>query len=287
MPNSYTRIGVDLRDNIYYTARVLHGVGRPQVKALIRYEKDHLTNHPLLNSGRVILSIPENKTIVKRIKLIDEKVEDFKNRACFEILQSIPDDPAGYCCEILETSVKGTYLGLATPKKSLESSIIDPFYKAAKLDEKPGGQVRAVALGMGYINFCYLEGGDLVALVDAHDKMVSICFVYKRNIIGIANLLVEKIDMSNEKGLESFAVELKTLINYNLNSIFDDNVTLPLSALYLSGFDSVNQVTPVLSKYFPIRVDLPRINHRFFTDPEKIAGVPLEKYLVALGLAIN
>lgn len=287
MPNNYTRIGVDLRDNVFYAAKVLHGMGRPQVKALIRYEKDHLTNHPLLSSGKVILSIPENMAIIKRIKLNDEKVDDFKNRGCFEMLQSIPDNPADYCCEILETGVNGTYLGLAAHKNTLESSIIDPFCEAAKLDEKPSGQVRGAALGMGYITFCYLDSGGLVALVDAHDKMISICFVYKRNIIGIAHLLVDKIDMSNEKGLESFAIELKTLINHNINSIFDDNVTLPLSALFISGFDSINQVEPVLRKYFPIQVGSPRINHRFFTDPEKIAGVPLEKYLVALGLAIN
>jgi len=34
-------------------------------------------------------------------------------------------------------------------------------------------------------------------------------------------------------------------------------------------------------------VGQPRLNHGYFTEPEKVAGVPLEKYLVALGLAIN
>ncbi len=287
MANTYTRIGVDLRDNTYYAARVLHGMGRPQVKALIRYKKDNLTNHELLNSGKVILSIPENMAIVKRIKLDVGKVEDFKNRGCFEILQSIPDDPDDYCCEILETSVSGTYLGIATRKKLLKSSIIDPFYKNANLNEIPGAQVRGVALGIGYITYCHYENGDLVALVDVHDKMASICFVYKRKIMSVAHLMADEFDFNNERGIESFAVELKTLINYNLNSIFNDNATLPLSALLISGMNSIEQVLPVLRKYFLIRVGTPRINNGFFSDPDKIAGVQLEKYLIALGLAIN
>jgi len=287
MPNSYTRIGVDLRDDVYYAARVVHGTGRPQVKALIRYEKDHLSGHPLLNSGKVILSIPENRTIIKRIKLDDVRVEDFINRTSFEVLQSIPDDPSNYCCEVLETSVEGTYLGMATNKNELESSLIDPFCKAAGLNEKPGAQVRGAALGMGYINFCHHESGDLVVLVDIYDKNVSICFVYKKKIIGLASLQTEKIDFSTEKGLESFAVELKTLINFNLNSIFNDKVTLPLSALLITGIESITQALPVLSKYFPITIEQPRLNHGFFAESEKIAGVQLEKYLVALGLAIN
>jgi len=287
MTDSYTRIGVDLRDNVYYAARVLHGTGRLQVKALIRYEKDHLSDHHFLNSGKVILSIPENKAIIKKIKLIDVKIEDVKNRASFELLQSIPDNPDDYYCEILETGIKGIYLGLAAHKKDLESSIIDPFYKAANLIEKPGTQVRGAALGMGYITFCHHESGDLIVLVDIYGAMASICFVYKRNVIGIANIQMKKADITNERRLNSFAVELKTLINYHLNSIFLDNVTLPLSALLISGFDSLDIAVPILKKYFPVTVGQPRLNHGYFAEPDKMAGVPLEKYLVALGLTIN
>jgi len=287
MTDSYTRIGVDLCDNVYYVSRVLHGTGRLQVKALIRYEKDHLSDHHFLNSGKVILSIPENKAIIKKIKLIDVKIEDVKNRASFELLQSIPDNPDDYYCEILETGIKGTYLGMAAHIKDLETSVVDPFYKAANLNEKPGTQVRGVALGMGYITFCHPESGEMVVLIDIYGAMASICFVYKRNIIGIANLRLKKADIINEGGLNSFAVELKTLINYHLNSIFHDNATLPLSALLISGFDSLAMAVPILKKYFPVMVGQPRLNHGYFTEPEKMAGVPLEKYLVALGLAIN
>lgn len=287
MTDSDIIIGVDLRDNVYYTARVLHGTGRLQVKALIRYEKDHLGDQPLLNNGKIIISVPESKTIVKKIKLNDLKIEDYKNRACFEILQSLPDNPDDYCCEILETGIKGTYLGLAAYNKDLETSIIDPFIKAANLYEKPGAQARGIALGKGYITFCHQEGGDLAALVDIYGKMVSICFVFKRNIVSIANMQLKKADLTNEVDLNSFAVELKTLINFHLNSIFYDNVTLPLSAVLISGLDSLPLAMPILNKYFQVKVGQPRLNHGYFAEPEKMTDVPIEKYLVALGLTIN
>jgi hypothetical protein len=83
------------------------------------------------------------------------------------------------------------------------------------------------------------------------------------------------------------AVEFKTVVNFKLAMFLQDGVTVPLSALLLSGDNVEGEVCKVLERFFSVDIDTPKINSGFFAQPSELTSIPLEKYLVALGLAVK
>ncbi|UCE24799.1 MAG: hypothetical protein JSU74_01750 [Candidatus Zixiibacteriota bacterium] len=285
MSENLIRIGIDSRGDLYYVARVEQQPGRHEVKALIRLEQEHLGQHHLLTGGELVLSIPDELVMIKKLRISGDDEVDLKAR--FEMVQALPDDESQYLFDIIRSGLEGHFVGLAARRDRLAD------YKARVESIGNGAaagsrcKMRAAALAMGYTGFCRKSGGDLVCLADFQPSSVSLVFLYQGAVVDLAYLRPGTHDPSSTGAFEKIAMELRTLVNFKTAGLFSDGITTPLSCMIVSGDHVTDEAISLLRKSFSIDINRPLINTGFFSGQSDLTSVPLEKYLVALGLAAN
>ena len=285
MSDALTKIGIDLRGDVYYVARIEHHPGRHEVKALLRLEQEHLGQHHLVTGGELALSIPDELVMIKRLRLGGEEEVDL--RARFEMVQALPEDESQYLFDIIRSGLEDRFVGLAVRRDRLNDHKARLGSIGNGAAENSRCQMRAAALAMGYTGFCRKSGGDLVCLADFQPSSVSLAFLYQGAIVDLAHLPLGKRDPGRADAFEKIAMELRTLVNFRTAALFSDGITTPLSCLVVSGDHLSDEAINRLRKSFSIDINRPVINTGFFSGQADLTSVPLEKYLVALGLAAN
>ncbi|TET93691.1 MAG: hypothetical protein E3J26_05910 [Candidatus Zixiibacteriota bacterium] len=295
MTSNRITMGIDYRSGRYYTARVRQEASERKVTALVTATESELKEHQALEGEDIIFSVPDNEVVVKNLRLSQADKWNTDLLARFELSQSLLDDENEFCFATLSIGQPNRCLGLVTRRRNLEQltgSLLSSLNPAALL---PKYEMRAIALGKGYLNFCHPEQGELVCLADFGDNVASICFMSGGNIIGLAHLPRGQFDLSgpaltglnSEPGLKKMAVEFKTVVNFELPSLFKEGVAPPLSALIVSGDGSDSPVKSALGQHFQVPVTAPRIDKRFLQKEPAVVEGTLEDYLVAMGLTVN
>ena len=303
MTSSQTAMGIDYRSGRYYMALVRQDASERKVTALVMATASELMEHQALEGEDIIFSVPDDKVVVKNLRFSQADKWNTDLLARFERSQSRLDDENEFCFATLSTGQSNRRLGLVTRRRNLEQLTDSLFSSLNPAALSPKYEMRAVALGKGYLNFCHPEQGELVCLADFGDNVASICFVSGSNIIGLAHLPLSRFDRSGrhwpapdgpaltglngEPGLKKMAVEFKTVVNFELPSLFEEGGTPPLSALIVSGDGSDSPVKSALEQHFQVPVTAPRIDGRFLGEDAAAVEAPLENYLVAMGLTVN
>lgn len=276
-----TQVGLDRRGDFYYGARVETSTGRPEIKELVRFDHNEVEGHHLLENAQIILSIDESRAMIKTLNLNEPDQSLLEAKARFELAQTVLDDESGFLFDTVATGFENTYIGTIVRRKSLDLSgrfLIDKQLKFS---------VRAAALARAFTTFCRRDGSQLVCLADMTDDLISICFVYQDNLIGICHLGLDGLDLNSESDFETISVELKTLINFRLESFFERGITVPLAKLFVSGAVGSKEFLEKLRTHFTVDISTPQINSGFFPDRAGLNSIPLDQYLVALGLAVK
>ena len=69
--------------------------------------------------------------------------------------------------------------------------------------------------------------------------------------------------------------------------MFGEGITVPLSAIIAGGRFSDKEILGNLGENLGVNSVVLKSNEGFFADPALAAGVPLEDYIVALGLTVD
>ncbi len=282
-----TRIGLDRRGELIYIARVEQHAGRPEVAALAQFDEAHLKGHHLLADGDLAFAVPDGEVTIKNITLPADEVENVEVKVRFEMVQSLLEDEAEFLFDSIYTGQPHRYLGVILRKSVFDTIVHDRYGFDADAVGDDLWRVRAAALGRGYLEFCQREKGDLVCLADFGDGLLSVCFVYRNSIVGLAHLELDKFNLEDDADIKRMAVEFKTIVNFKLASFFEQGMTLPLSSLLLSGNCPNAKVSETVSGFFSVEVTAPQANPAFFSDSAAPAEIPFDKYIVALGLAVK
>lgn len=287
MTDQTTKIGIDWFDDLVYAARVDSSKAEPEIKALLRLPRTGTIKHHLLEDGQLQLALPDNKVIVKRIRLTGANPKEYDRQSRFELIQSVLEDESEFLFDAVATNQNDIFLGTIIRRDALTSDEIFDHTTLSNDSGTPGYLMRAIALGRGYLTFCKEEAGDLICLADLSSRNASLCFIHKREIVGTAWMNTEKIDINHEKDVSRLAVELKTVLNYQVSSIAADGIKAPLAAVLLSGTKSGRGLIDRLKRNLTIDLRPPRFNSRFLADPSQMEKIPFESYLIPLGLATN
>ncbi len=287
MKDNSVRIGVDCRGDLMYAARVCHDGTRPQVKALVRLSRTHPERHELLEDGEVVLAVPDDQVIVKRLTLPASPAADRPERARFEMSQTLLENARSFRFDTVDTGQPDRLLGLIMRRESLSTLV--KRNTGGLFAERPmlSCRMRAVALGRGYNEICRRQAGEIVSLVEFHDQQASVCFVYHKHVQAVTHMRVANPESRQLSDLSRLTVELKTLVNLQLSLLFSEGITVPLSILIVTGEGVTEQVTNALAQHFPGGVAAPQINSGFFADPSKLSEIPIDNYLISLGLTID
>lgn len=285
MSDAPVQIGIDDRGRFFYVARVRHEPGRSRVEALARFDRSMIRSHELLEKGRLVFAVADDMVAVNEISLPTETPIEPAELIEFEQTQSLLDDAPSFFFDALPLGAdSGRCLSLAVRRPHL-STIIQPFTKATGGDtSRVQFALRAEALGQGFIQYAQTEGGDFACLIDFNDRLASLCFVHRREIIGVAHLTTKQFEMDTAQGLKKMAAELKTLVNFKLATFSRRNISVPLSAVFLSGSHLDTEAAEILQKYFSVGIRAVALNSSLFPQPEKMSEIPAGDYLVALGL---
>jgi hypothetical protein len=276
---------VDVRDGLFYAARIEHHTGRQEVLELACLEYGQVGDSRLLQGGDVLVSVPDELVLVKKVSIAAGN--DIDTEARFELAQTLPEDEDQYFFDILGTGRDGRFLGLAVRRDRLNDYTGELPGVAAGTNGPAGCIMRAAALAAGYVGFCRKPGGDLICLADFVESAVSLAFLYQNATMDLCHLPVRKVDLDSSAAMEKLAIELKTLVNFKTASLFSEGITTPLSTMIVSGDCITDDAINTLKKFFAIDINHPVINTGFFSSQADLVSVPLEKYLVALGLAAN
>ena len=234
MTEPSSTIGVDRRRREWLIARVRRDSGRPTIEQLQRFDHASLTECEHLRTNEpVVLAIPDDQALVKSIHL--DGTGDRTRRATFEMAQAILADESEFVFDSYPTALDNLTIGAAIRRSVLTEEVIEPFTRAIDQSSTPAALLRAIALGRGYAAYAVPEGGELTALVDLGADPVSLCFVHNGRPTAIGWLAASRYDLAEEQGRERLAVELKTVINFKLSTLFEDGLTLPLSGLVGGG----------------------------------------------------
>ena len=293
--NNDITIGFDRRKDFCYAAKVRREVGRPLVERLLKFDNDHRPEKELRESARMIYAVPDNEVIVKNITLDPAETNRVELKARFELAQCLLEDECDFQFETIHTGIENKFIGTIIRNQLIcsynrgimKNGPVGDNRDDLKTDYAPiySGCIRAVSLGRGYLTFCHRERGELMVLADFNEEIVSICFIYRDNIIGLGYMMLSGFNLEEESYIEKLAVEFKTLINFKLASFHKDGITIPLSGLFLSGENVIEQVKRAIAPFFAVPVKSPRINTGYFPEPSQFSSIPLNDYLVSLGSA--
>lgn len=223
------------------------------------------------DSASCIRSIPDREVVVKSMHVPADQPLPSEERARFELAASLLDSEDFYTFDLIPTSRPNRILGLAYRRQSPTGNT---------------GRMRAAALGMGYLTFARTEPGDLVCLADIGAEAVSVCFVYQKKIISLTSLAFDRSTPVDEQACKKIAVELRTITNFKLAELADLGITVPLAKLVVSG-ECEESWLPVFTRLFPTGVTRPRLNEAYFAESARGGEVPLERFMVALGLTVK
>ncbi|MBN1213763.1 MAG: hypothetical protein JXA92_14425 [candidate division Zixibacteria bacterium] len=283
-----TQIGIDCRAEYFYTVRVSTEGDNPRVQTLARFKKEHLKGHEYLSGSEITFCLPDREVMVKALNIKNPDLDDLETIIRFELSQSLLDDESNFVFDYLQVGTNGRYLGLVHRRECHKRLLSfygfdenDDYVKTARY------KMRATALAEGYLKFCQHRDGELIGLVDFNGPTVSICFIYQNRPVDLAYMTPAGEYLVGETAGKNFAADFKTLVNFRLSALAGAGVTVPLAALVVAGDKISESLKTVLEKYFPVGIRSPRIIREYFADPHENTEIPLEKYLVALGLAVN
>ncbi len=281
MNDQQVRVGVDPRGDWCYVARVAWGSGRPQVKALARFNSDQLTGHRILDDARQVLGVPDNLAQIKRVTVTPSGDIEAHELAAFELAQGLLDSPMEFCLSVVPLSVEGEYLGMSVRRATLEGLGVGSG------PGNGGWQVRSAALTCGWTTFCRDIDGELIGLVDFTPGSATIAIMHSHRIAATACIATNGADLTTRSGQRRLGAELRTVFDFRLDSLAERGISVPLSGLVLCGADLADGLSRTIDDFFGVSLISPSVSPGFFPQSADLSAVPLDRYLVALGLTVE
>ena len=230
-----------------------------------------------LNGTKNYFSIADNLVMVKEVSIANPDAGKIDEQIKFELKHSLPDDPEQFCYDTIETNQKNRFICLLTRKTVLSDLL-------AKENNISGFKMRAVALGLGFLCYCDNQPGGLICLTDFSDNRASLCFIYDKRIVALGHFDWQRLTSGSDRDIFRLAAELKTFLNFKLNSLSRHYPDAALASLYICGHSFVDEDIEILERKLALKVSEPVIRLSCLSDSVSETGIAAIDFLVALGL---
>ncbi|MFH1687457.1 MAG: hypothetical protein ABIE70_08055 [bacterium] len=282
MTDKATTVGIDVGPQQCFVARVENQSGRPQIKALARFNRERLSGHPLLAHCRRVFSVADDHALVKRLAVDPVEGYRIEDLARFEMSQCMIEAQAAFHFQVAAGSGSDVVLGCAVHREHFERLkglvAVDDGVAPAEF------HVRAVALAKGHRTYCRSGSGELEVLMDLGADVASIAVVHRGDLVDTAFLKLDRFDLECDHDRRRLCRELRTVVNFRLADLAHDGVSVPPSAVMISGENSRPEVYEAMASVFACRIAPPQLSPAFFPNRTDLDRLPLALYLVALGL---
>jgi hypothetical protein len=273
---------MDIKDTSVRIAQVEYGAARPSITKLTSID---FTQDAIDSTAGVTVAIDDAVAIIKEIKLPPESKEQLIEKAQFELRHRLLDPPEQFALETIPTGREQRFIGTAIRHEVGQNRISGTGINYEK--NATSWRVRSLALGLGYLNFCSDRSESLSCLVEFSDSIISLCFIYRSGIIALDHIVANGIDLDDETSQRRIIVDLKTLVNYRLSSLFEDGLTLPLSEILFCSPQAEKTLTERLENSFKVSVSIPGLNRGYLAESVDTESIDPIDFLVALGLTVK
>ncbi len=285
MNSTSTTVGIDRRKEQMYLARVRHTETGHWVTDLVKVPASALARCGLLSEQEIVLAVPDHEVRVKRFRLEQPlRRWDPDDVVRFELALTLLDTPEPYSYDQTAASPYGRSVAVVGRREKLlqvSESYLSPALAAAK---NIGYQMRALALGKGFLKFCAHQDQDLVCLIDFGTEGASIVLIQNHAIVDVAYLSTARLDCRVPDWLRLLAGELRTVVDFRIASLPESAVRDVTPAFLISG-DC--QLREALQAQLPYHVDAPRLDSHRLASGLAEESVQLGDFVVALGLTIK
>ncbi len=256
--------------------------GRVVIDRLSRANIDEIKPEMIDSSGWLQFSVPEDKAIIKRVKIPSDKNLNGKELAEFEFTSTLLDKKEDLYIRANSVNGGSEYLVFGYHRHLIDEK--KKFFEKTLM--KPAGyKLRGMAMADGYQNFCWREGGELIGLLDLSPSGGSFCFVKNSQPIYVGSITNSDMsDNDNGKISEFFLSDLKATIQYHTSNLFKAGYSAPLSLIVVSGLLAGKKSNAAIEDKLGIRIISPTVKTALFA-PEIVdrAG----HFLVSLGLTVD
>lgn len=229
------------------------------------------------NGTKNYLSIADDLVMVKEVSIANPDYDNIDGQIKFELKHSLPDDPEQFCYDTIATDQKNRFICLLTRKTVLTELL-------AKEKNISGFKMRAVALGLGFLSYCDNQPGGLICLTDFSDNRASLCFIFDKRIVALGHFDWQRLTSGSDRDMFRLAAELKTFLNFKLNSISRYYRDAELESLYICGHSFADEDIEILKRKLALKVGEPAIRPCCLSDSVSKTGIAAIDFLVALGL---
>ncbi len=229
------------------------------------------------NGTENYFSIADNLVMVKEVSIANPDADRIEGQIKFELKHSLPDDPEQFCYDMIATNQKNRFICLLT-RKTVLSDIL------AREKNISGFQMRGVALGFGFLRYCDNQSGGLICLTDFSDRRASLCFIKDKRIVALGHFDWQRLTSGSDRDMFRLAAELKTFLNFKLNSLCKHYPEVELESLYICGHLFTDEDIEILERKLGLKVGEPVIRRSCLSDSVSKAGISAIDFLVALGL---
>ena len=269
-----------------HAVRVENDGGRRQVTSLLTAEEGQNAS---FGEGRLFFNVGDRLAVVKKLRVRHWSGVNAAEVAQFEMMQTLLEPAEAYYFDALPLEAHGgfqRYLSIAYHR-----SVVDKLIEAyrEKLRRPSGFKLDAVALAQGYLNFCRVSAGDLVALADFESDGITLVLLYRRRLEAIGRMDAVPGDEITVDKARELALEFKITIDFHLAELSGEGITVPLSRIFLCGGHARNDILrAALAEVAPTELVLPEFHEGYFrrTAGEQLWNY-LERFLIPLGLAVE
>ena len=229
------------------------------------------------NGTKSYFSIADNLVMVKEVSIANPEADKIEGQIKFELKHSLPDDPEQFCYDTIATNQKNRFICLLT-RKTVLSDIL------AKEKNISGFKMRAVALGLGFLRYCDNQSGGLICLTDFSDRRASLCFINDKRIVALGHFDWQRLTIGSDRDMFRIAAELKTFLNFKLNSLRKHFNDVELESLYTCGHSFTDEDLEIFERKLALKIGEPVIRPSCLSDSVLETGISAIDFLVALGL---
>ena len=276
------KYGIDIVGRNLHLAGCSCSGGSILIDRLTQTGIDETNLEKLDGSGQLQFSIPEEKAIIKRVKVPSHKNLDGEELAQFEFSTTLIDKEEELYIKANSVNGGSEYLVFGCHRSLVDKQdkfIADRFMKPTDY------KLRALAMADGYQNYCWREGGELICLLDLSPSTASYCFINNNQPVFVGSITDNgAADNKNRQISESFLTDLKVTIQYDIGNLFKAGYTAPLSLVVVTGVLAGKEANEAIEQKLGLRTISPTIKRALFAPGIVDRGA---LFLVSLGLTVD
>ncbi len=275
--------GIDQRGDQYLVALAEENSGHRRVVSLLSLDRSEIKSYDFSKASEIVLAVPDRQVFVKHMSNPATGWRISGDIARFELMLSLLDSENLYRYDTVLNQPGKPGLGLLARAEELSQWTVTVL-GCRQLPAPVQHQMRAVALGRGFLKFCHREDPEPVCVVDFNGDAASMALVLNESIADVTCFSTPQCSPDDKSQVSRLITELKTLIDFRAAALPGQSDGVRAPKVIVSGNPELRKA---IQERLGFSVGEPRVmSHLIGIQPASPPSIA-ENFLAALGLTVK